>query len=156
VLVVGNWYNDASHGEVFDPVANTWTDTGPLNTPGWAGAEVLPTNDGGAVVFGGVINNGWTLCLQVEYYNPVSNSFSNLTPNPFVNGLRPNFDWGAKPVSRPLPDGRYLLFDQSRLVMYTFDPATKQFAVFTPAVPLTGLIHSMLVDAARARVYLLN
>ena len=55
VLVVGNWYNDASQGEVYDPVADTWTLTGSLSIQR-ANLTVLPTSDGGAVVFGGMWN----------------------------------------------------------------------------------------------------
>ena len=164
VLVVGNWYNDASKGEVFDPATNAWTLTGDLNTPR-AKALVLPTNDGGAVVFGGYDSySGYTSYGQVEYYNPATNSFSILRETLLDDGLLYAwFDIVVEPSSCRLPDGRYLLytFDANYLqVIYTFDPASKQFARFntSPDVLLTDApwIQSLLVDAARNKVYLLT
>ncbi len=163
VLVVGNWYADASRGELFDPATNTFTLTGPLNTPR-ALALVLPTNDGGAVVFGGMGTYGSPWYGQVEYYNPATNSFSILRNTLLDDGyLYSVFDNAVEPSSRRLPDGRYILYcwgADAHQVIYTFDPATKQFARFniSPDVLLPGApwVYSMSVDAARNKVYLLT
>ncbi len=163
VLVVGNWYNDASRGELFDPATGTFTLTGPLNTPRSI-PSVLPTNDGGAVVFGGYANySGSPFYGRVEYYNPATNSFSILRETLLDDGyLYAVLDFTVEPSSRRLRDGRYILYcwaDAAHKIIYTFDPATKQFARFNTSpdvlLPDSPWVYSMSVDAARNKVYLL-
>jgi hypothetical protein len=95
---------------------------------------------------------------QVDLYNPASNSTTTLIPTLFpernfvtVGPLRDCLD------SHRLPDGRYLLAARQEAVfLFTFDPATKQFANYLdlPA-GLQPLCHP-LVDAARGRAYVVT
>ena len=101
----------------------------------------------------------------MEYYDPVTNSFSFLQQTLLDDGVvYAWYDRALEPSSCRLPDGRYILYtfaiDNPLPVIYTFDPATKQFARFntSPDILLTDApwIRSLLVDAARNKVYLLN
>lgn len=167
-LVVGNWYNYtyATYGDLFNPATNTFSATGPLNTPR-SRPLVLPTNDGGAVVFAGQgVYGGYV--EQVEYYNPATNSFSVLSGS-LIPG-EPGWVLDADEHSRALEahklsDGRYLFrayknaVSAWQLTLFTFDPASKQFAKFAtnPPLPDSSVVwfHAPVVDAAGGKAYLL-
>jgi len=53
LLFVGNWFNDASMAEIYDIATDTFTLTNQLNVPR-ACTYVIPLNDNGAVIMGGV------------------------------------------------------------------------------------------------------
>jgi hypothetical protein len=168
VLVAGAWWthNDAhTYGERFDPTTGGFTATGPLGTRR-AYPWVLPTADGGAVVFGGVGVNGGSLVESVERFDSTTGTFTTLR-----EGLFPGEPgWGLTQDMRSvgtqrLPDGRYLLLarrsdaEATRYRLFTYDPVSLEIAVWpvTPELPDSRevALWSPVVDGVRGRAHLL-
>ena len=138
ILIVGAWYNGigAAEPEIYDPVYNTFTATaGDLVYPR-AGAIALPTNDGGAVVIGGWPTYGGDTYKAVEYFDPVSSTFSVLTPEllPSDPGwLVYNFTEFRPYEEKVMYDGKYVFKAYKgsgfsiEFALITFDPETKTF-----------------------------
>jgi hypothetical protein len=152
--VVGGEQNEpVNGGDLFTPFSGTFNSAA-VPSPGLRYPVVLPTQDNQAVILGGSI--GGIPRRQVDLYNPATNSTSTLIPTLFPErssvSIYPMRDC---PDSHQLPDGRYLLAArQTSGFLFTFDPATKQFANYLdlPA----GIIPTghPLVDATRRRAYL--
>lgn len=171
VLVVGNWYNDATFGDVYDPATGTFTATGALAFPR-SYNHVFPTNDGGAVVIGGTDNSGYAKNEAIEYYDPVSNTFSTLqnTLIPDSAGWLTNSSGSYPPSALQLNDGRYVFlatrseYSTLHYRLVTFDPATKTTAVLETHPPLptrnlnqgdsTAFMGDILVDKAKNMIYI--
>lgn len=172
VLVVGGWYdsNSAAYGELYDPAAGKFTATKALNTSR-AVPVILPTNDGKAVVFGGmgVYGNPGSI-EQVELYDPATNSFSILQDALFT-GESGWTIYGSANIPRSietqkLSDGRYLLIawkssgNITQYTLFTFDPNTKQFAKLntTPALPDSSTVGlgTPIVNQAKSKAYLFS
>ncbi len=160
VLFAGAWWthNDAhTYGDLYDPATGSFTATGGLNAPR-ARPLVFPTDDGQAVVVGGVGATGDALEALPELYHPDQNSFTPMgqlfagDPGWRTDGL------SAVSDSLRLPDGRFI-FMAYRLdgatttyTLATFDPAAKTFAKFEPANPVAfgaNPTFQPLVDKAR-------
>lgn len=102
VLVVGGYYDD-QHGavttsaEIYDPVNDTWSATGSLNTPREGHSATLLT-DGRVLVVGGYYTS-WL--ASAEIYDPVSGTWSNIAS--------PLACHGVTHTSTLLPDGRAMV-----------------------------------------------
>ena len=174
VLLVGP--EDFSESELFDPVNETFSLTGPINVPR-SHPVVLPTSDGKALVLGGEPNDGLDkgqFIEKVELYDPGTNQFSVLQETLFAGEsgwmiLGPP-EWGSNLLEQQkLRDGRYLLLavrlvasDAYEAAFFTVDPATKQIAKFptTPSMGITVVIPGfpspqVMVDQARNKAYFL-
>lgn len=144
VLIVGGWYNNsgATYGEVYDTAANTFTATDELNEPR-AYPIVMPATDGGAIIAGGWPSYGGSIIKTVEYYNPTTNKFSEISSEliPADEG------WLLNPIyTRPVLDsrmanGNYLLLASRakplpEYALIMFNPTTKAFSKLNTTVPL--------------------
>lgn len=153
VLVLGNWYASASKGEIYDPITNTFTSTGDcLNQRAYP--VIIPTNDGGAIVGGGVGTRGAQLGgLVFEKYNPTSNSFSAISTATFYGET----GWTTSAVGPTLtqqyllPSGKYALIiykpDNSKVGIITIDPVTEVIAEVTlqRSIPVTDTDNPSIV-----------
>ncbi len=145
VLIAGAWYNNpgAQYGEVYDVTADVYTATGAMVVPR-AQPNIFPTADGGAVLTGGWPSyGGGAVITQVEYYSPITNSFS-LQSNQLIPA-----DSGWIPMSimtRPFDDckmtnGKYLMMASRNIsgneyALIQFDPNTKLFSKINTLSPL--------------------
>ncbi len=145
VLIAGAWYDNtaASYGELYDPVADTYTITGTLNQPR-AQEILLPTTDGGAVMAGGWPSFGGTVFTSTEYYNASTNAFENL--NSELIPADPG--WLLNHIStRPIDDsrmsnGNYILLASRsaptlEFALIEFNPTSKLFSKLVTSVPLS-------------------
>ena len=146
VLVVGGWYDQtsATYGELFNPSTKSFAATQALQTPR-SNAVAIATNDSGAVVFGGYGYYGSPVYESVEYYNPKTNSFTQLQNHLFPNdsGWCTQIDMFARPLaSQRLKNGQYLIYawrqNPSQYTLGTFNPSAKSFARLPLATPLPG------------------
>jgi hypothetical protein len=154
VLIVGAWYNGigAAEPEIYDPVYNTFEATaGDLVYPR-AGALALPTNDGGAVVIGGWPSYGGDIFTEVEYFDPISSTFSVLTSELIATdpGWQVhNFTEFRPYEEKVMYDGKYIFkaYKGSGLsiefALITFDPETKTF----DAIDLTASLIQNGIDS---------
>ena len=168
VLVVGAWWthnNAHTYGELFDPETRTFTETSAFGTQR-SHPVVLPTDDGRAVVFGGLSPTGSWVDQPVELFNPENGEIEVLQ-----NLLFPGeTGWHLMTHKRPyqtqrLTDGTYLYsaFRTSDGVtsyrLFTFDPASLEIAEFvTDGLPDSQTFHLVeqpIVDVARGQAYLL-
>ncbi|MBI5206186.1 MAG: carboxypeptidase regulatory-like domain-containing protein [Candidatus Firestonebacteria bacterium] len=166
VLIVGGWWygnvTSADYGEIFDPAYGTFTATNQVITPR-SQPVVLPTNDGKAVVFGGGNLFGSMSYEQVELYDPAGNSFSVLQNN-LIPGESGWFIYDQYVTqNRQLADGKYLLSaynSSSEYLLFTFDPATKQFAKFNTINSFPKgtieMLYSPIVDNNNGKAYMLG
>ena len=170
VLLVGGWYNDNSsaYPEIYDPQEGTFALTGALNTPR-AQPIILPTADGGAMVIGGVPVYGGSEIKQVEYYDPVTNSFSILQDYLFDSN-DPNWvPFAQTNYNRPLytqqtMDGNYILLAYQLIsgnyyfTLFSVDPTLKTITKLTPKTELpsytTHFFAAPVVDKNKNVVYL--
>ena len=146
VLFAGAWWmhNDAhTYGDLYDPGTGTFSGTGGLSTPR-ARPLVFPTEDGQAVVFGGVGYTGTAMDALPEIYNPDQNTFTKLGDQLFAGetGWRADGS-GAVTDALRLPDGKFVFLANrvdgaaTAFTLGTFDPVTKTFAKFDTAEPVT-------------------
>ena len=90
VLIAGGWWDlgSATYGELFTPAVvraeASFAETGPLSVPR-SSPLVLPTNDGGAVVAGG-IRPSFDPAFAVEYYSPGTNTFAVISDSLLGDG----------------------------------------------------------------------
>lgn len=127
----GESYTAAS--EIFDPVANTWTDVAPLPAPG-AQVQTTLLPDGRVVAAGGFVSGyeGFTWSARSEVYDPAANTWTAVGDLPARAGS------GASMVLTG--DGRPLLVngftaDGDQTSAETFNPAT---ATWTPTPALAS------------------
>jgi hypothetical protein len=155
VLVVGSAENEpVNGGDLFNPLTSGFTSAA-VPTPVLTYPVVLPTLDNQAAILGGSISG--IPRRQVDLYNPATNSTSTLIPTLFPERnfiafvpLRDCLD------SHRLPDGRYLLAArQSTEFLFTFDPATKQFANYLDLPAGINPMGHPLVDSARGKAYII-
>jgi hypothetical protein len=168
VLVVGAWWthnNAHTYGELFDPETATFTETSTFSVQR-SHPVVLPTDDGRAVVFGGLSPTGSWVDQPVELFNPGNGEIEVLQ-----NLLFPGeTGWHLMTHKRPyqtqrLSNGEYLFsaFRTSNGVnsyrLFTFDPSSLEIAEFiTTGLPDSqtfSLIEQPIVDVVRGRSYLL-
>jgi|GEM_PF-1681544 len=90
-----------AHAELFDPLTNTWGQTGPMLQRRVAGAAAL-MDDGRVVVSGGRNNTGTSPLGSAEIYDPASNTWSAL---PGMRALRLEHTLTALPGNRVLAIG---------------------------------------------------
>ncbi len=171
ILVAGAWYatTNATYGEIYNPDTDTFSLTKALNTPR-SHPVILPTDDGGAVVFGGVGPYGNPSIEQVEYFNPADTSFSILQDQLFPDE---DSGWYVLKLNHyrttdlhQLTDGRYVMIayrsngDYYNYTLFTFDPATKQFSrlVTNPELPSTQTdnFFGPLIDKQNNTIYLMS
>ena len=172
VLIAGAWWthNDAnSYGEIYDPKTGSFLETGKLVKPRAYGI-VLPTEDGGAVFFGGTGAQGTPGVInEVEKFDPKTNSFSLLQKSLFKDEA----DWGVhlshyqRPISaQMLPDGKYLLYAYksdgkvTKYSLFSFDPKTVTFEKIETIPPLpdsgTTSLLAPVVGTETGKVYLVG
>ncbi|MBE2281454.1 MAG: T9SS type A sorting domain-containing protein [Ignavibacteriaceae bacterium] len=135
VLISGAWYNNqaANIAEIYDPATgtNSIADTTKVER---ANPVILPTSDGGAIIFSGYPVYGGDDLETVEYYNSVTNEITILRDNLVEN--EPG--WYSNRVStRTVPvdnfkmqDGRYAMILDSGSVSGAL---TYKIAIFNPA-----------------------
>lgn len=149
VLIVGGWYDlgSATYGELFTPATErgvaSFAETGALVVPR-SHPLVLPTNDGGAIVAGGIRPTGaWA--TQVEYYDPGTNTFAQSSETLFGDGepwiLQTNLPGDVGTQQRS--DGTYVLWawhqQSGEGTIVLFDPAAKAFQQVPPVPAFTDL-----------------
>lgn len=168
ILIAGAWYDNtaAAVGELYDTAAHTYTLTNGLVQPR-ANPMLLPTNDGGAVMFGGWPAFGGTPYTSVEYFDPVTDSF-HLVANdlfPSDSGWQvTGFPYENKPYSDFLmTSGKYLLgiYRPDQVALMTFDPATRTFAKIALSTPIedsftNGGFYDLVLNKAANMAYLLG
>ncbi len=140
VLIVGCWYytKGAQIADVFDPVANTMTSTGPV-VQNRAFPVVVALNDGNALVFGGSDSyGGSTYPEAVEKFNASTKTFSQVRATLFedVGGYIPRNDYfftDTKNMS--LQDGRLVYLASkdtagiTKFRLFTVNPSDGAFAI---------------------------
>ncbi len=168
ILIAGAWYDNTAAGvaEYYDTAAHTYTLTNAV-LQGRASPMLLPTTDGGAVLFGGFPVFGGADYTSVEYYNPTDNSFHAVStelipsdPGWLVSG----FAFHSRPYSDyKMTSGKYLI-GASRTGEYgflTFDPSTKSFAKIATATPImdaytNGGYYDYVLDKVNNMAYFLG
>lgn len=173
VLMVGNWYGDASTAELFDASLQTFSATG-ATLYNCANPLVFPTSDGGAIVLGGTGNYGGnTYTEEVDYYNPATNQFSQLQSTIITGDPGWKAIWSSQygiTENYRIFNGKYVFLANkttgSRVSfrIVTFDPDTKEFNILptTPSLPdyqvstgeLTYLISDLIVSNNKEMIYL--
>jgi len=144
VLVVGNWYNSADYAEIYDPTANTFTLTGAcLKARSYP--VIIPTDDGGAIVCGGIGIYGDRITDDVfEKYNPDTNSFTELINTLFDGETTWDIGCYVPTLSQQykMANGKYAVIvyktDYSMLRLISIDPATSEVKEITTqqSIPL--------------------
>ena len=173
VLVVGNWYNTADNAEVYDPVANTFTLTGACLVAR-ALPVIIPTNDGGAIVCGGLgIHGGTPGAYNFEKYNPVTNSFSELTHTLFDGETSWDIGCYMPTLTQQyqLPDGKYAILVYNTVLtlarLISIDPATSQIQEIVTQKPIPiadetnpdikfGCARTLLIDQTHKLIHIIQ
>lgn len=138
VLVAGGMdaTGNATHtAELFDPVANSWTDAGPLMVPR-SGHTASLLQDGHVILAGG--ENAGAPLNSLEIFDPTTNSFTAATG--VLSSARKNH------AAAVLQDGRILVmggFDGTNVLATSdlYDPSTGQI-VAGPALAVARQQHS--------------
>jgi hypothetical protein len=133
VLVVGghecdsNGYIGVTMANMFDPDAGTWTRLSDMAFRRWY-PSVTTLPDGRALVTAGSDVNTTSYIPIPEIYNPLTNSFTQLTS---ANQVIPNY-----PFMFVLPDGRVLAAgsDESPMATYALNLTTQTWSVVDPTV----------------------
>jgi hypothetical protein len=171
VLIVGAWYDNAaaSIAECYDTAKHTYTTTNPVVT-GRANPLLLPTDDGGAMLFGGWPSYGGGWVTSVEYYNPSDNAFhpvsSQLIPSD-SGWLVCNWPYHNRPYSDyKMRDGRYMIFGSRNVTvpeygLLAFDPASKTCSRINTITPVmdaftNGGFYDLVLDKENNIAYLLG
>ncbi len=150
VLVVGGCTDidcttPLGSAEVYDPVANTWTSTGPMATAR-AGHFATALSGGRAIVGGGCATQHCEAVLRsVELFDPSTMAFvaTSSLQQPRVG-----------PVALTLPDGTVLINQgcgaaaRCDLTNELFDPLTSTFALVAPAVTPRAFQATVIHSAA--------
>ena len=144
VLVVGNWWitNTADYAEVYNPTNNSFTLTGKClvarSLP-----IIIPTNDGGAIVGGGSgIKGGDPTDFVFEKYNPISNTFTELTRTLFGGETTWKIVNGQPSLTQQylMPDGKYAVLvyntDYTKVRLISIDPATSVISEIVTQKPI--------------------
>jgi len=173
VLVVGNWYASASYAEIYDPVANTYTLTGACQVAR-ALPVVIPTNDGGAIVCGGLGIYGAAPSKYIfEKYNPVSNSFSELSNTLFNGETSWNIACYTPTMTQQylMPDGKYaiLVYNTANTLarLISIDPATSKIEEILTQKPIPlvdeanssltyGCARTLMIDQTRKLLHIIQ
>ncbi len=167
ILIAGGWYDNtaATYAELYDITVNSYSAAGSLIVPR-ASPVILPTDDGGAVLFGGWPSYGGDFIQTVEYYNPILNTFELYYNDP----IETDPGWHFYPVSRPVSDllmnnGKYMLrayrsSPETEYALISFDPSTKAFEVMMD-FPITSTItnggfYDVVLDKAGNMAFLLG
>lgn len=142
VLITGCWYytKGAQIADVFDPVANTMTTTGPV-VQNRAFPVVVPLEDGNALVFGGVDSyGGSTYPEAVEKFDASTKTFSQVRASlfPDVAGYVPRNDYFLTDTKLiTLQDGRYVYLASkdtagiTKFRLFTVSPSTGNFEMLS-------------------------
>ena len=173
VLVVGNWYNTAANAEIYDPVANTYTLTGDCKVER-ALPVIIPTNDGGAIVLGGLGIYGGAPSKQViEKYNPVSNTFSELSTTLFNGETSWDIACYQPTMTQQylLPNGKYavLVYNTAGTLarLISIDPATSTIEEIITQKPISlvdetdpnityGCGRKLMIDQTRKLLHIIQ
>ncbi|MFH0733383.1 MAG: T9SS type A sorting domain-containing protein [bacterium] len=159
VLIGGGWYDEpsATYGEVYNPIAQTFTVTGALNTPR-SGPTMVSTTDGKATLFGGTDIYGNTYYQNVEEYDPATNQFTTVSDYFFPG--ESNWRLGYQPklnTSQQMTDGKYIYLiyntDSLRYRLMTFDPETKTFEKYYTYpdlnIPSAYLVNDIVLSSTK-------
>lgn len=170
VLVCGNWYAAADICDLYQPSSNTFVPTGPCFVQR-ALPVVIPTDDGGALVFGNISPYGEKLMGGfVEKYNRILNAFQPI-PDILSNGKRL---WGINSgqpsftYQRQLANGKYALLDyddatNARII--TVNPANGMLEELAPGtnIPLTdednityGCNRNLMIDKTNNLIHIVQ
>jgi antitoxin component YwqK of YwqJK toxin-antitoxin module len=131
----------AQHGELYNPVTDSFSATGPLAAPRTR-AVVLPVADGGAIVAGGRSADGATVVEQVERYNPATNEFITLSEVLFVgeSGWELLADTRRDVGEQRTTDGLFVFAARKvgtgEVALALFNSGTQQFTRLPLAPPL--------------------
>lgn len=148
VLVAGCWYSDAAalQGELINLSNNQVVATGNLTQPR-AYPTVVATNDGNALLFGGMGVYGGEFSGTVEEYSSTTNQFTVVRDQLFADD--PDFkvvtDFGEDTQHRTLPNGKKIFLARkfqngTGWRLFTVDPVTKQFEVYPGYLPVADTI----------------
>ena len=169
VLIAGGWYNEspAAYPETYEPISGVYTLTGALNTSR-AQPVVIPTSDGGAVVAGGWSTYGSSYYTSVEYFDPLTNTFSVIAEEIMVG----EEGWRLlAPYTRPIADCQlsngnsiFLTYKLGTPVEYAlaeFDPVSKEFTKVNTNLPVSneftdGGFADIVVDDVNDLVYMIG
>lgn len=137
VLVVGGAPD--SSAEIFDPVAMTWTPTGPMHANRYSSASLL--QDGRVLALGGYIDShgasdGGT--LSAEFFDPVNGSWTPTTPLPTPSGLSAQL---ALQDGTVIVTGGFLNSTGNLPLTLTYDPKSD---AWTRKASITANGHSMV------------
>lgn len=169
VVIASAWWvhNDAhTYGELFDTGTQTFTEIGPF-TISRSSAVVVPTNDGHAMLLGGVRPTGNRENLPVENINPETGEITVLQES-IIEETQAWIVRGDQAVTtnQLLANGSYLwLADYYDGDFYSFnlisiDPETKAISVVEtePALPNSETFYFMghpVIDNENNRAYLI-
>lgn len=150
ILVAGTWWEDsaAAKPELIDLSNNSSTFTGRLHQAR-AFPTLVATNDGNALLFGGIGVYGGFFYPNVEEYNTSTNSFTLLRNTLFENDTTYYSvagDMGDDFQHRTLPNGKMIFLareiatqatshHQPASKIFTVDPETKAFEVWAEPLP---------------------
>jgi hypothetical protein len=108
VLVAGGSYNNMDWGsptisELYDPVTNSFTETGAISQPR-SSSDAVKLSNGNVLVVGGAYldsgSNGWKYTNTVEIYNPLTGIFSSAENMSIMRGAN---------STTMLPNGKVLI-----------------------------------------------
>ena len=173
ILVVGNWYNSADYAEIYDPSANTFTLTGACmrarSIP-----VIIPTDDGGAIVCGGLGIYGDRITNDVfEKYDPITNSFTVLASTLFDGETTWHIGCYVPTLSQQyrMANGKYAVIvyktDYSMLRLISIDPATSEIKEITTQTPIPlvdtddpgisfGSSHKSIIDVTNNLMHIIQ
>ncbi len=166
VLAVGAWYNSNADktGEIYSPTNNTWTPTGNMFF-GRSATVVLPLNDGGALVIGGLssFNHPDSLRTSVERFNRTTNQFTLVSEQLFPGeiGWTINSDMNQQLL---LPSGNFLCLAERAIegitsyTLFTVNPTTAEITklpVILPNSSTDGLRNNVMYDYTYSMPFLL-
>lgn len=168
ILIAGAWYDNtaAGVGEYYDTASHTYTLTNAV-VVARSNPLMLPTTDGGAILFGGCPPFGGSVYTSVEYYSPSDNSFHSVSselmpsdPGWLVTGTpfhrRPYADFR-------MSNGNYLIgaSKPGEYALLSFDPEAKSFTRISTAAPLmdaftNGGFYDIVLNKTANVAYLLG
>jgi hypothetical protein len=132
----------SERAELYDPVADAWTEVASLNKPRKVPATVA-LRDGSVMVVGGTNSDDFPFS-STKIFSPAGRAWSD---GPLLTVAR-----GA-PLAVAINDGRILVVSERRTGGTTgevYDPGTTTWAVTAPLSPTTSIDHLIGLSSGRA------